>query len=104
MIEDVPVSLTEDVPHYFKGKKTGTLIVITNLKGEWTRKMARDVARAIATLNSPFEKRGKFVPTLKLTGQRGEDKWIDGIVTFDEIRAKSLGSFEITLKGNRPVW
>lgn len=101
MIEDVPVSLTEEVPQYFKGKKTGTHIVITNLKGTWTRKMARDVARAIATLNSPFEEQGEFVPTLKLTGQRGEGKWIDGIVTFDEIRAKSLGSFEIALKGNR---
>ena len=100
MIEQVPVSLTEGEPAYFKGKKTGTYIVISDLKGKWERGVVRDVFRSISTLNSPFEERGAFSADLKLSGKE-EKKWLDGLLSFEKIRESSLYHFDVTMLGDR---
>ena len=100
MIEQVPVSLTEDEPAHFKGKKTGTYIVISDLKGTWERGMVRDVFRSISTLNSPFEEKGAFSAVLKLVGKE-EKKWLDGLLSFEKIRESSLYHFDVTMSGDR---
>lgn len=99
LIEDVPVSLANVTPEVFKGRASGTRIIISDLKGAWDRGKVREVARAIATLNSPFSERGAFSVDLKVVGQNGEPDWVKGIVTFDEINTRSLYAFDITMSG-----
>jgi signal transduction histidine kinase len=54
-IEDFSVEVTEnDTPGYFKSAKTGTLIVIEELKSDWNRRQLREVYRNLMSLNSPF--------------------------------------------------
>lgn len=101
MIEQVPVSLTEDEPVYFKGKKTGTYIVISDLKGSWERGEVREVARTMAALNSPFEEKDDFSVDLKVVGSEKERSWLKGVIRFDDIRERSLYHFDVTMSGNR---
>lgn len=101
LIEEVPVSLTEEAPTLFKGRQTGTRIVISDLKGSWDRGKVRGIARAIATLNSPFAEQGAFSADLTLTGKNGEPEWTKGIISFEEIKERSLYSFDVTMSGNR---
>lgn len=101
MIEEIPVSLTEGVPVYFKGVKTGTYIIISDLKGIWSRGAVREVARTIAALNSPFEDKGDFVVDLKLIGSAEERSWLKGVISFEDVRERSLYHFDVTMIGNR---
>ena len=103
MIEQVPVSLTEDEPVYFKGKKTGTYIVISDLKGTWERGKVREVARTIAALNSPFEDKTDFSVDLKLEGSEEEQAWLNGVIRFENIKDWSLYHFDVTMSGNRII-
>lgn len=101
MIEDVPVSLTEGAPVYFKGTETGTYIVISDLKGVWSRGAVREVARTMAALNSPFEDQGDFSADLKLEGSDEEKSWLEGVIRFEDIRERSLYHFDVTMVGGR---
>ena len=101
LIEEVPVSLFEMTPEMFKGERTGTYIIVSDLKGESTRGKVRDVARAITALNSPFEDKGSFSAEIKLVGTPEEDKWLDGVVSFEDIKHLGLYSFGITMESNR---
>lgn len=101
MIEEVPVSLTEGVPIYFTGAKTGTYIVISDLKGMWSRGAVREVARTMAALNSPFEDKGDFSVDLKLVGSDEEKSWLEGVIRFEDIRERSLYHFDVTMTGSR---
>ena len=40
--------------HYFNEGNTGTIIEISNLKGEWNRRKLRTIFRNLTSLNSPF--------------------------------------------------
>lgn len=54
-IEDFPVEVTaNDSPVHFKDDKTGTLIVIEELKTDWDRRQLREIYRNLMSLNSPF--------------------------------------------------
>ena len=54
-IEDFVVEVSEnDTPIHFKDDKTGTLIVIEELKTDWNRRQLREVYRNLMSLNSPF--------------------------------------------------
>lgn len=101
MIEQVPVSLTEDEPAYFKGKKTGTYIVISDLKGTWERGEVREVARTMAALNSPFEGEGDFSVDLKMVGSEEEQSWLKDVIRFEDIQDRSLYHFDVTMSGSR---
>ncbi|MBR4252497.1 MAG: sensor histidine kinase [Kiritimatiellae bacterium] len=54
-IEDFVVEVSEnDTPIHFKDDKTGTLIVVEDLKTDWDRRQLREVYRNLMSLNSPF--------------------------------------------------
>lgn len=101
LIEEVPVSLSSGEPKEFLGNETGTYMVISDLKGTWTRRMVREVARTISTLNSPFEDSNSFVADLQIIGTDEEKDWLKGIMSLEEVRERSLYSFDIVLQGNR---
>ena len=103
MIEQVPVSLTEGEPVYFKGEKKGTYIVISDLKGTWDRGKVREVARTIAALNSPFEDKTDFSVDLNLEGSDEERAWLKGVIRFKDIKGWSLYHFDVTMSRNRII-
>jgi len=97
-IENLPVLVEErDTPLIFINE-TGTKIKITCLRVPWTRGMVRDCARAITSLNSPFEEKGSFRVLIETN-----NNWLDGIMEYDEIEQYKLFSFDIKIKGNEII-
>lgn len=94
-IEDIPIILEERDPKIFKNS-TGTRIEITKLRNNWTRGTLRDVARAINTLNSPFETEEAFSVSFNT-----DNDWLNGLLTYDDIKDKNLYRFSLKINGNR---
>lgn len=95
-IEDIPVSVFEREPEVFVGKSTGTRITIDRLKAAWTRRTARECARSILSLNSPFESNDSFSVVFDVQGV----DWLNGLLTFSDIEQYRLFSFDISMAGN----
>jgi signal transduction histidine kinase len=97
-LKDVPVEIIERAtPESFLGEKTGTKIVISDLKKKWTRGSTRDVARALTSLSSPFATNDSFKSTLTIPNY---PEWLKGIVTWESIKEYSLFNFDIEMEGN----
>jgi len=97
-LSDVPVTIIErETPLLFKGKKTGTSIVITNLRKEWTRGVARNVKRTITALVSPFESNDSFQAKFDIADKPG---WFEGLLEWDDVKDYSLFNFKVTIGGN----
>lgn len=95
-IEDLPVTIESRDPIEFKNS-TGTLIVIRSLKGEWTRGSVRECARAINSLNSPFEEIGTFRVDLRVP----DSDWLKGLAAFEDIEQYKLFAFDAVISENR---
>jgi signal transduction histidine kinase len=100
-IEEFPITLEKRTAEIFKDKKnmTGTKIIIRRLKTHWERKTVRECARAITSLNSPFDDDSVFRPELVVH----HSDWLDGLLRFEEIEGLKLYSFEAKLEGNSIV-
>lgn len=94
-IEDVPIILEEREPKEFIDS-TGTKIIITKLRNNWVRGTLRDVARSINTLNSPFESKESFSVFFET-----DNNWLDGVLTYDDIKDKNLYKFTLKINGNK---
>ena len=94
-VEDLPVKVWEQEPDEFEGA-TGTTITIRKLRVSWTRGMARDCARSVTSLNSPFESDDDF----RVSFQIPHSSWLDGLPSYKDIEEYSLFNFDITLEGN----
>lgn len=94
-VEDLPILLEKRRPQTFQNN-FGTQITIRRLRGDWSRGMVRDCARAITSLNSPFEEKGAFRAELSLPNS----DWLDSILKFPEIEQYKLFTFEATLFKN----
>jgi signal transduction histidine kinase len=95
-IEDFPISLEERLPEVFK-ENYGTKIIIRRLKNEWDRATVRECARAITSLNSPFDNISNFRAELIIDNPG----WLTGLLKFDEIETYKLYSFEVKMEGSR---
>ena len=97
-LKDIKIKLTEeDKPRHFINGKTGTRIVIRQLKGNWSRGTIRDLYRAVTSLNSPFESGDSFKTYFKLDNQ----DWLKGLVTFKDIESHALYYAEAIIEGDR---
>ena len=97
-LENVKISLTEHKqPIHFTGNKTGTRIVIRDLKGTWTRGTVRDLYRAVNSLNSPFETGDSFAIYFKLDNQ----DWLKGLGYFKQFKDHALYYAEAVIEGSR---
>jgi signal transduction histidine kinase len=94
-IEDVPIVIEERKSKEFINH-TGTKIIIKRLRTAWTRGMARDCARSILSLNSPFESKDDFNVIFKIENS----DWLKGLITFTEIEQYKLFEFDIEMHGN----
>jgi len=95
-IEDLPVEIFERTPEVFT-KGSGTKIIIKRFRNPWTRAMARNCARTITSLNSPFESNDSFRVEFRIP----ELSWLDGILTYEDIEQYKLFAFDITISGNQ---
>lgn len=97
-LASVQIDLKENVvPQHFKGNKTGTLIIIRGLKGNWTRGTVRELYRAINSLNSPFETADAFKTYFKLDNQ----DWLKGLIDFNAIKDHALYYAEVVIEGSK---
>jgi signal transduction histidine kinase len=96
-LSKVKISFTENSnPTHFKEKRTGTKIIIDDLKSAWTRGTVRDLYRAIMSLNSPFESKGSFKTLLKVDPR----EWTEGLLKFRDIRNHALYYSEAVIEGD----
>lgn len=86
-LDDVLINVREREPQIFTGRKSGTRIEIENLRNIWNRGMLRDLARAVMSICSPFDKEGEFKTELVLSDQR---EWLDGLLTVEKVLEYSL--------------
>lgn len=90
------VTIIEREPEHFKGRKTGTKIIISDLKGEWTRGKVREVYRSINSLCSPFNTPDSF----KISFKNNHPEWLEGLITSENFQENSLYYFNIVMEGN----
>jgi hypothetical protein len=95
--EDTPIKAYYRQPEIFTQDKTGTKIIIKNLKTAWTRGMVREVHRSINSLSSPFDSPDSF----KITFDIDNKKWIEGLLSWEDIKEYSLFSFECEIEGDQ---
>lgn len=86
-LEDALFRVKEQEPQFFTGRKTGTRIEIRKLNYIWDRGMVRELARAITSICSPFDKEGDFKAELVLLDHQ---EWLEKILTVNKILEYSL--------------
>lgn len=97
-LEDVPIKIiTRDKPLIFKNGKTGTNILISNLRKKWERGIAREVKRSITALASPFEQNDSFKPSFGILDKPG---WFEGLLNWKDVKEYSLFRFKVILEGD----
>ena len=98
-LEDVPIKIYErDIPKIFKGESTGTNIVISHLRKQWERGIARGIKRSITALVSPFESLDSFNPKFDIVDKPG---WFSGLLDWEKVKDYSLFNFEVIIEGNK---
>lgn len=89
------VRLSARVPKDFPGNQSGTRIVITRLREEWTRGEVRRLHRAVNSLCSPFKGPSDFEVTLSAPGH---EDWLQKMFSAEDANRCALyhikGSFE----------
>lgn len=97
-LEEVPISIVErETPQHFKGGKTGTSIVISDLRKTWTRSVARNVKRTLTTLTSPFQSNDSFRTEFHVVDK---PDWFTGLLEWKDVNEYSLFKFKISIRGN----
>lgn len=96
-LKDAKFEVFERTPEYFLRNRTGTRIIISDLRNDWDRRMIRDFYKSVFTLNSPFNKSGKFKVSIELD----DPSVIEGLPEWDDIQKLSLFHFKCTLEGSR---
>ncbi|MCQ4141514.1 ATP-binding protein [Chryseobacterium sp. EO14] len=98
-LEDVPITILErEIPKIFKNGKTGTNILISDLRKTWERGIAREVKRSITALASPFDVNDSFKPSFDIVDKPG---WFEGLLKWEDVKDYSLFRFKITISGNK---
>jgi signal transduction histidine kinase len=97
-LNEVPIKIIErSEPILFKGNKTGTTILISNLRKKWERGIAREVKRSITALASPFEENDSFKPSFEILDKPG---WFDGLLNWKDVKEYALFRFKAVLEGS----
>lgn len=96
-LSEVPITIVERVvPKIFKDGKTGTNILISDLRKKWERGIAREVKRSITALASPFEVNDSFIPSFEILDKPG---WFEGLLNWKDVKDFSLFRFKIIMSG-----
>ncbi|MCT3639106.1 hypothetical protein CMU11_06495 [Elizabethkingia anophelis] len=100
-LSDVPIKVViRHQPQFFTDGKTGTNIVISDLRKTWERGIAREVKRSINSLSSPFNKKDSFHTEFEILDKPG---WFEDLVEWKDIKEYSLFYFKIKMKEQQIV-
>jgi signal transduction histidine kinase len=104
-LEDATFDVSERKPLIFKGKQTGTVITIKNLRTSWDKTMFRALVRTVLSLNTPFAEKTKdsFSATINLS-LNDKDKqleWEESMLTIEQVKDLSLWKVRCTIEGNK---
>lgn len=95
-LEDIGVTIVDRDARVFTNDRTGTRIVIRNLKKEWSRGMVREVYRGINSLCSPFDTPDSFHVDFII-----DDKdLISGLIGWEDVKDYALFSVKCELQGD----
>lgn len=95
-LEQVPVSVVERDPIFFREDKKGTFIEISDLKNSWTRGKLRDVYRSVISLQSPFES----IQSFNIDFKTNLKSWLDGLITIEKIKDNALFFADVNIEEN----
>lgn len=98
-IDDFTIDVQEnETPVYFVGEKDhGTVIIVDQLKADWTRRKIREVYRDLTSLNSPFAKmKDSFIVDVK-----ANVNVFEGLPSIDQIMRVGMYVGHCEIEGNR---
>lgn len=95
--EDVPIQITKIKPKVFTGHKTGTKIVVRQLRNAWTRRAIRDLYRAVNAMCYPFESSDSFSISFNIENR----ELLKGLLNFQDIKKYALYHFSVEMEGSR---
>jgi signal transduction histidine kinase len=92
---DIPISVIErKAPIDFSENESGTIIIIKQLRKDWTRGEIRNIKRTINALSSPFESNDSFSTRFKVLGH---EEWLSGMIDWKDVKQYALYYFKATL-------
>lgn len=94
-IEDFPIKIIEREPNYFKNK-TGTKIIIRNLKNNWTEAKIKKIHNELMSLKNPFNDMQDFNFSLNINNK----KWLDEVETLDGVLEKAIFYYNVKISDN----
>lgn len=96
LLENIKVKLFErNEPKVFTKGKTGTSIIIQDLKTTWTRGEIREIYRSVNSLSSPFDALDSF----KVRFKTDKPDWLKGLLNFKDIEKHALYYSEGEISG-----
>jgi signal transduction histidine kinase len=94
-LDKVDITMQEtNTPAHFTNGKTGTRIIIRELRNAWTRGTIRELYRAVNSLNSPFDTLDSFKVYFKIDKQ----EWLSGLLPFKDVMKYALYYAEATIE------
>lgn len=93
-LEDVGVAIVEREARIFTQNKTGTRILIKDLKKPWTRGMVREVYRGINSLCSPFDAPDSF----RIEFDIDNEDLLSGLLKWEDVKNHALFSVKCELR------
>jgi len=102
-LSDAEVTVRTRSPQVFKGKETGTCLVISELRDkEWSRGEVRRLLRQITSISSPFADRpNEFSATLEVPEH---PDWIRGLPSITEMLARAPWYYRFKFDGQQFQW
>ena len=100
-LDDVKISVEEKKePVLFKNGRTGTRIIISDLKSTWKRGTIRNLYRAINSICPPFQNDVVDKFNVKLRIDKEFESWLNDIQSWTEVEDKALFSVDCLLDGD----
>jgi glycerophosphoryl diester phosphodiesterase len=97
-LEDFQVQVSENQKtEHFKDNKTGTLIKISKLKGNWGKREVRNIIRSLNSLSSPFKKISKFKVNIEVS----KPEYLEDLLTWNKIKDFAMFKFNIEIREDR---
>ena len=101
-LDEAPVTIRARRAEVFTNGRTGTRIVVTELRPpSWTRGEVRRLCNQITSICSPFQEPGDFQATLEVPGNEG---WIEDLPDFSAIIDRAIWKFSFWLDAGQFDW
>lgn len=100
-MDEVPVDIRESERPIFKEGETGSQIMISGLRGTWTRGEVRRLWRNVKSISSPIKAPEQFDVKLALPGQQ---EWLSGLLDTPEFLDRAMWRFVFKFEDGRFEW